>query len=110
MVPVKLCKPSDVSNNYVLKLPRLRTFDNGRGHATGVESSCCAGAIMPIAVDPTIVADQVRDQVAEVALICNRILATTGAFVHPQAIRNDLTSAVIALELAEIELSKLIGP
>jgi hypothetical protein len=65
---------------------------------------------MAIPVDPTLVADQVRDQVAEVALICNRILATRGAFVHPQAIRNDLTSAVIALELGELELSRLIGP
>jgi hypothetical protein len=65
---------------------------------------------MAIPVDPTFVADQVRDQVAEVALVCNRILATTGAFAHPHAVRNDLTSAVIALELAELELSRLIGP
>jgi hypothetical protein len=60
--------------------------------------------------DPAIVAASVREQVAEVALICSRILATTGAFAHPHAIRNDLMSAVIALELAEVELSRLIGP
>jgi hypothetical protein len=65
---------------------------------------------MAIPVDPTIVADRVRDQVAEVALVCNRILATRGAFTHPQAIRNDVVSAMIALELAELELSRLIGP
>jgi hypothetical protein len=68
------------------------------------------GAIMAIPVDPTIVADQVRDQVAEVALVCNRIVGTTGAFTHPEAIRNDLVSAMVALELAELELSRLIGP
>ena len=28
--------------------------------------------------DPAVVADEVRAQVTEVALICNRILATTG--------------------------------
>lgn len=61
-------------------------------------------------IDPAIVADSVRKQAAEVALICNRILATTGAFAHPHAIRNDLMSAMIALELAEVELSRLIGP
>jgi hypothetical protein len=30
--------------------------------------------------DPAIVAESVREQVTEVALICNRILVTTGAF------------------------------
>jgi hypothetical protein len=59
--------------------------------------------------DPAAVADEVRAQVTEVALICNRILATTGPFAHPHAIRNDLMSAVIALELVQLELSKLIG-
>jgi hypothetical protein len=57
-----------------------------------------------------LVAESVREQVAEVALICSRILATTGALAHPHTIRNDLMSAVIALELAEVELSRLIGP
>jgi hypothetical protein len=35
--------------------------------------------------DPAVVADEVRAQVTEVALICNRILATTGPFAHPHA-------------------------
>jgi len=33
--------------------------------------------------DPAVVADEVRAQVTEVALICNRILATTGPFARP---------------------------
>jgi hypothetical protein len=53
--------------------------------------------------DPAVVADEVRAQVTEVALICNRILATTGPFAHPHAIRNDLMSAIIALELADLQ-------
>ena len=60
--------------------------------------------------DPAVVADEVRAQVTEVALICNRILATTGSFAHPHAIRNDLMSAIIALELAEVQLSRMLFP
>jgi hypothetical protein len=60
--------------------------------------------------DPTVVADEVREQVTEVAQICNRILATTGPFVHPYAIRNDLMSAIIALELAELQLVRMLFP
>ena len=60
--------------------------------------------------DPAVVADEVRAQVTEVALICNRILAATGPFAHPHAIRNDLMSAIIALELAELQLSRMLFP
>ena len=61
--------------------------------------------------DPAVVADEVRAQVTEVALICNRILATTtGPFAHPHAIRNDLMSAIIALELAQLQLSRMLFP
>ena len=60
--------------------------------------------------DPAVAADEVRAQVTEVALICNRILAATGAFAHPHAIRNDLMSAIIALELAELQLSRMLFP
>jgi hypothetical protein len=60
--------------------------------------------------DPAVVADEVRAQVTEVALICNRILATIGSFAHPHAIRNDLMSAIIALELAELQLSRMLFP
>jgi hypothetical protein len=60
--------------------------------------------------DPTVAADEVRAQVTEAALICSRILATTGSFAHPHAIRNDLMSAIIALELAELRLSRMLFP
>ena len=60
--------------------------------------------------DPAVVADEVREQVTEVALICNRILATTGPFTHPHAIRNDLMSAMIALELADLQLARMLFP
>ena len=57
--------------------------------------------------DPAVVADEVRAQATEVVLICNRILATTA---HPHAIRNDLMSAIIALELADLQLSRMLFP
>jgi hypothetical protein len=60
--------------------------------------------------DPAVVADEVRAQATEVVLICNLILATTGPFAHPHAIRNDLMSAIIALELAELQLSRMLFP
>jgi hypothetical protein len=60
--------------------------------------------------DPAVVADEVREQVTEVAMICNRILTTTGPFAHPHAIRNDLMSAMIALELADLQLARMLFP
>jgi len=60
--------------------------------------------------DPAVVADEVREQVTEVAVICNRILATTGPFGHPHAIRKDLMSAMIALELADLQLARMLFP
>jgi hypothetical protein len=60
--------------------------------------------------DPAIVAETVREQITEVALICNRILATTGPFERPHATRNDLMSAMIALELAELQLARMLFP
>jgi hypothetical protein len=60
--------------------------------------------------DPAVVADEVREQVTEVALICSRILATTGPFAHPHAIRNDLMSAIIAFELADLQLARMLFP
>jgi hypothetical protein len=63
-----------------------------------------------MSTDPAVVAETVREQVTEVVLICNRILATTGPFSHPHAIRNDLMSAIIALELADLQLSRMLFP
>jgi len=37
-------------------------------------------------------------------------LATTGPFAHPHAIRNDLMSAIIALELADLQLARMLFP
>jgi hypothetical protein len=59
--------------------------------------------------DPAVAADEVLAQVTEVALICNRILAHR-SFAHPHAVCNDLMSAIIALELAELQLSRMLFP
>jgi len=83
-------------------------FPSGRGSLSALRNAR-SFSTRSVAIEPPTAAP-CRAQVTEVALICNRILAATGAFAHPHAIRNDLMSAIIALELAELQLSRMLFP
>ena len=54
------------------------------------------------------VADEVRSQVAAVSVIAAGILATKGEFVSPQAIRHQVLTAIVALEIADLALNRLL--